>query len=152
VWVGRSSICFPPSLFPPSFLPCFQLRRKMALFRGIRVTNFGPSSVLKIDQAIPALAPAKNQVLVRVHAASVNPIDTYIRNGKYAGLPSLPYIPGRDGAGVVEGVGEGVTSLKKGDRVYIVTSSTGTYAEYALAEQANVFKLNAKASFEEGAW
>lgn len=52
------------------------------------------------------------QVLIRVGSAGVNPVDTYIRMGLFAQLPSLPYIPGRDGAGTIEKVGARVESLK----------------------------------------
>ena len=52
------------------------------------------------------------QVLVRVRACGVNPVETYIRSGAYARKPSLPYTPGTDVAGVVETVGEGVTAVK----------------------------------------
>ena len=52
------------------------------------------------------------QVLVRVHAAGVNPVDTYIRTGTYARLPTLPYTPGLDSAGVIEQVGAEVTKFK----------------------------------------
>ena len=52
------------------------------------------------------------QVLIKVSAAGVNPVDTYIRSGTYARLPELPYTPGSDAAGVVEGVGSEVTRFK----------------------------------------
>lgn len=52
------------------------------------------------------------QVLIRVHACGVNPVETYIRAGAYARKPSLPYTPGSDVAGVVEAVGDGVRFLK----------------------------------------
>jgi hypothetical protein len=52
------------------------------------------------------------QVLIRVHATGVNPVDTYIRSGVFARKPSLPYTPGSDAAGVVEAVGKKVTNFK----------------------------------------
>ena len=52
------------------------------------------------------------QVLVKMKAAGVNPVDTYIRSGTYARKPTLPYTPGSDGAGVVHSVGDGVTQVK----------------------------------------
>ena len=52
------------------------------------------------------------QVLVKIAAAGVNPVDTYIRSGTYARKPTLPYTPGSDGAGVVHSVGEGVKQVK----------------------------------------
>ena len=52
------------------------------------------------------------KVLIRVHAAGVNPVDTYIRSGTYSRRPNLPYIPGLDSAGVIERVGSDVTKFK----------------------------------------
>jgi len=78
-------------------------------------------------------------------------VDTYIRKGNYAALPSLPYTPGRDGAGIVEEVGEGVEGLQKGDRVYTLTPVTGTYAQLSLCRARCVFKLHPSLSFDEGA-
>ena len=51
-------------------------------------------------------------MLIRLKAAGVNPVDTYIRNGTYAKLPKLPYTPGKDGAGVIEGSGDEVAKFK----------------------------------------
>ena len=78
------------------------------------------------------------EVLVRIHAAGVNPYDTYMRAGTYALKPPLPYTPGSDGAGVVEAVGEGVKKVKRDDRVYTARTLTGAYAEYALALEEQV--------------
>ena len=90
-------------------------------------------------------------MLVRIHAAGVNPYDTYMRAGTYALKPSLPYTPGSDGAGVVEAVGEGVKKVKRDDRVYIAQTLTGAYAEYALALEAQLHPLTAKIDFKQGA-
>jgi NADPH2:quinone reductase len=86
-----------------------------------------------------------------MRAAGVNPVETYIRSGKYARLPQLPYTPGNDGAGVVEEVGTDVTHVRTGDRVYTAGAITGTYAELALCEAAQVHPLPANASFAQGA-
>ena len=75
--------------------------------KAILVGEFGGPEVLKLKQ-VPTLQPAAGQVLVRIHAAGVNPYDTYMRAGAYARKPLLPYTPGSDGAGVVEAVGDGV--------------------------------------------
>jgi NADPH2:quinone reductase len=90
-------------------------------------------------------------VLVRLHAAGVNPVDTYIRSGNYARLPELPYTPGTDGAGRVEALGAGVTGLVEGQRVYVAGSLTGTYAEACLCEAAQVHALPEEVSFPQGA-
>lgn len=66
-----------------------------SMYRCIEVAAFGPSSVLKlVERALPETIPAKS-VLVRVMAAGVNPVDTYIRSGSYGMLPTLPYVPGK---------------------------------------------------------
>jgi NADPH2:quinone reductase len=81
----------------------------------------------------------------------VNPADTYARTGNYAVKPNLPYTPGTDGAGIVEAVGDGVSSIKPGDRVYIGRNLTGTYAEYTLALESQVHHLPQNISFAQGA-
>jgi NADPH2:quinone reductase len=118
--------------------------------RAIVVRQFGGPEVLKLEE-VPALKPAAGQVLVRVHAGGVNPADTYARTGNYAVKPNLPYTPGTDGAGVVEAVGDGVSSIKPGDRVYIGRNLTGTYAEYTLALESQVHHLPQNISFAQGA-
>ena len=116
----------------------------------IRVQEFGGPEVLKL-QEVPTPKPGPGEVLVRVHAAGVNPYDTYMRNGTYAVKPPLPYTPGSDAAGVVEAVGEGVTKVKPGDRVYTAKTQSGAYAEYALALESQVNRLPEKISFAQGA-
>jgi len=118
--------------------------------KAIRIHEFGGPEVLKLEE-IPTPKPAAGQVLVRTKAAGVNPADTYQRTGTYAIKPALPYTPGTDGAGIIESVGEGITKVKPGERVYIAKSVTGTYAEYALALESQVYALPAKVSFEQGA-
>lgn len=118
--------------------------------KAIRVHEFGGPEILKLeDVATPN--PSSGQVLVRIHAAGVNPYDTYMRAGTYAVKPSLPYTPGSDGAGVVEMVGEGVKGVKKGDRVYTARTLTGAYAEFALALEEQVHPLPEKIDFKQGA-
>jgi NADPH2:quinone reductase len=100
---------------------------------------------------VPAPSPGPGQVLVRVHAAGVNPVETYIRSGNYARKPALPYTPGGDGAGIVEVAGAEVTRFSPGDRVYLAGSITGTYAEFALCDEQQVHPLPARLSFAQGA-
>jgi NADPH:quinone reductase len=114
------------------------------------VHEFGGPEVLKVGE-VPTPKPEAGQVLVRVHAAGVNPYDTYMRAGTYAIKPPLPYTPGSDAAGVVEAVGSGVKKVKAGDRVYTAKTVTGAYAEYALALESQVHALPAKISFAQGA-
>lgn len=118
--------------------------------RAIVVNSFGPPDVMRVREiAVPDAGPS--QVIVRIKAAGVNPVDTYIRSGLYAAKPSPPYTPGKDGAGIVETVGESVGGIKPGDRVYLAGSVSGTYAEFALCESHQVRPLPDNVSFEEGA-
>ena len=118
--------------------------------KAIQVQEFGGPEQLKLVE-IPTPKPAAGQVLVRVHAAGVNPYDTYMRAGTYAVKPPLPYTPGSDAAGIIEAVGEGVKKVKPGDRVYTAKTLTGAYAEYALALENQVNALPAKVTFAQGA-
>lgn len=118
--------------------------------KAIVVRQFGGPEVLKLED-VPTPKPAAGQVLVRIHAAGVNPYDTYMRAGTYAVKPPLPYTPGSDGAGVIEAVGDGVAKVKKGDRVYTAKTVTGAYSEFALALEGQVHRLPAKVSFSQGA-
>ena len=118
--------------------------------KAILVRQFGGPEVLKLEE-VPTPKPAAGQVLVRIHAAGVNPYDTYMRAGTYAVKPPLPYTPGSDAAGVLEAIGDGVKKVKGGDRVYTARTVTGAYAEYALALEQQVHPLPAKISFSQGA-
>jgi NADPH2:quinone reductase len=118
--------------------------------KAIRVHTFGGPEVLKLEDVAEPKAD-KGQVVVRIQAAGVNPVDTYMRAGVYPRKPALPYTPGADGAGVVESIGAGVTRVKTGDRVYIGGSLSGTYAEKALCDETTVFPLPDHVSFAQGA-
>jgi len=118
--------------------------------KAIRVHEFGGPEVMRIED-VPDPKPDAGQVVVKIHAAGVNPVDTYIRSGTYAIKPNRPYTPGSDGAGVVEIVGKDVKSVAAGDRVYIGGSISGCYAEKALCSESSVYKLPAHVSFSGGA-
>jgi NADPH2:quinone reductase len=123
--------------------------------RAIRVHEFGGPEVLRLEDA-PDLIPAADQVLVRIRAAGVNPVDAYIRTGTYARKPSLPYTPGSDGAGDVEAVGADVRHIAVGDRVYIAgfggyQAGVGTYAERAVCTPAQIYRLPERTSYGQGA-
>lgn len=118
--------------------------------KAIRVNQFGGAEVLRLDE-VPTPEPGPDQVLVRIRAAGVNPVETYIRAGTYPSLPPLPYTPGKDGAGVIESVGERVTSFHAGDRIYTSGTSTGTYAEFAVCGADEIHALPEKISFAQGA-
>lgn len=117
--------------------------------KAILVPQFGDPQVMRLED-VPDPKPGPGQVLVRVYAAGVNPVETYIRSGKY-GPRQFPFTPGSDAAGVVEAVGQGVTRLKLGQRVYTSGSATGAYAELALCNEDQVHRLPEKISFEQGA-
>ncbi|HEY7090673.1 MAG TPA: NADPH:quinone reductase [Tepidisphaeraceae bacterium] len=118
--------------------------------KAIRVNEFGPPQVMGLEE-FPDPVPGTLQVLVKIHAAGVNPVDTYIRSGQYANKPPLPYTPGSDAAGVVEAVGDEVTSFRPGDRVYTAGTITGAYAEKTLCRLDQVYRLPENISFEQGA-
>ena len=96
--------------------------------RAIQFTQTGGPEVL-IATDVPVPSPKAGDVLIRLTAIGINYIDTYHRSGLYA-VP-LPFVPGTEGAGVVETLGEGVTGLSVGQRVAWATQS-GSYAEYAI--------------------
>src|SRR6186713_2443980 len=99
--------------------------------KAIRVKEFGAPEVLRLEE-VAQPEPGPGQVLVRLAAAGINPVETYVRSGKYARLPDLPYTPGTDGAGTIDRTGAGITQFKQGDRVYVTGSLSGTYAEFCL--------------------
>jgi NADPH2:quinone reductase len=118
--------------------------------KAIRIKSFGGPEVLQVADVAEPVAGA-GQVLIRVYAAGVNPVETYMRSGNYALLPALPFTPGGDTAGIVEAVGNGVTEFAIGDRVYTSGTVTGGYAELALAQLAQTHALPDEVSFAQGA-
>uniref|UniRef100_V9KZP4 Quinone oxidoreductase-like protein n=1 Tax=Callorhinchus milii TaxID=7868 RepID=V9KZP4_CALMI len=121
------------------------------LMRAVRVSEFGGPAVLKLQSNTPIPNPMENQVLIKVFACGVNPVETYIRSGTYVRKPTLPWTPGNDVAGVVEQVGEYVTKFKKGDRVFTSGTITGGYAEYTVASDDSVYPLPDTLNYKQGA-
>ena len=118
--------------------------------KAIHVPEFGEPEVMQLVD-IPDPTPGPGQVVVGVRAAGVNPVDTYLRSGLYTFMPKLPYTPGADIAGEVVAVGEGVTRVAVGDRVYAAGTLSGAYAEKVLCLEAQVFALPDNLTFAQGA-
>ena len=119
----------------------------MAL-RAIRVHAVGGPEVLHLEE-VPDPRPGAGEVLVRLRAAGVNPVETYIRAGAFGRQPQLPYTPGSDGAGDVLAVGAGVQGISAGQRVYV--AGAPTYAEMVAAPAEAVWPLPEHVSYEQGA-
>src|SRR5438552_9989193 len=122
--------------------------------KAIVVHEYGGPEVLKYQDA-PRPAPKEDQILVRVSAAGVNPVDDASRSEKYAkffGI-TLPFIPGYDIAGVVEKTGAKITKFKAGDQVYayLELKDGGGYAEYAVATEVEAAAKPKSISFTEAA-
>jgi NADPH:quinone reductase-like Zn-dependent oxidoreductase len=108
----------------------------MVTMKAVRIHDYGSADML-IYEDVPRPTPQAGEVLVRVCATSINPVDWKIREGRIGNKSTqkLPVILGMDLAGVVETVGPGVTTLQPGQEIYGVadTSRSGAYAEYAIA-------------------
>jgi NADPH2:quinone reductase len=117
--------------------------------KAIVVHEFGDPSVLRLEDA-PEPQPGPRQVVVRMHAVGVNPVEVYVRSGNYGERPR-PYTPGTDGAGVIDAVGAEVRGLQAGQRVYVAGTVNGAYAEKALCEEHQVHPLPSGVTFEQGA-
>ena len=111
----------------------------MENMKAVRIHNYGGPEVLRFEDA-PRPIPGSGELLIKVHAAAVNPIDGKIRAGSMKEIVPfvLPFIPGWDVSGVVETTGSGVTKFKKGDEVYARPdfSRNGGYAEYTVVKEA----------------
>jgi NADPH2:quinone reductase len=116
--------------------------------KAIRVEKPGGPEALQLEDVAPVEEPGPGQAVVRVVAAGVNFMDVQQRLGRYP--VQMPFTPGAEGAGVVESVGEGVTSVKPGDRV-AYAAQPGAYAEASLVRADRLIPLTDGFSFEEGA-
>jgi NADPH:quinone reductase-like Zn-dependent oxidoreductase len=124
----------------------------MPEMKAIRVHQYGGPEQLRHEDA-PVPQPAEGQVLVRVQAASVNPIDYKLASGAFRQFMPLnfPWIPGGDFAGVVETLGPGVTGVKRGDAVYGDSPGGAAYAEFVAASAGMVAPKPAKLTPVEAA-
>jgi NADPH2:quinone reductase len=118
--------------------------------KAIRVHAFGEPEVMQLDE-VAAPVPGPTEIVVRLHAIGVNPVDAYIRSGLYRPDLKLPYTPGLDGAGVISAVGSGVKHRHVGQRVYVAWSLSGTYAEEVLCKEFQTHPLPAGTDFGQGA-
>jgi NADPH2:quinone reductase len=118
--------------------------------KAIRVHQVGDPQVMKLEE-VPTPTPGSGEVLVRIEAVGINPVDTYIRSGNYPLAGDLPYTPGFDAAGVIEATGGEVGHRRIGERVYVAGSLSGTYAEFALCREDQVHPLPERISFVQGA-
>jgi NADPH:quinone reductase-like Zn-dependent oxidoreductase len=121
-----------------------------ALMQAVRIHDYGGPEVLVLEEA-PRPEPGAGQVLIRLRAAGVNPIDWVMRGGSYKQFMPLqfPWTPGVEGAGVVESVGDGITAFKPGQEVYGIIS--GGYAEYGIAAVNDIQIKPANLDFEQAA-
>jgi NADPH:quinone reductase-like Zn-dependent oxidoreductase len=113
----------------------------MATMKAVRVHEYGGPEVLKYEDA-PKPTPAADEVLIRVHAAGVNPVDWKVRAGHAKGRLNykMPFIPGWDVSGVIEAAGSAAKRLKVGDEVYSRPdiARDGSYAEYMVVRESEV--------------
>src|SRR6266496_3220099 len=122
--------------------------------KAVVVHEYGGPEVLKYEE-VPRPEPKEDQILVRVIAAGVNPVDAMIRSGMFAKYEKdvFPIIPGADIAGVVEKVGSKITKFKAGDPVfaYVSLKGGGGYAEYALGTERDTAAKPKSLSYVEAA-
>ena len=117
--------------------------------KAVLCKQYGPPESLVIEE-LPSPTPGPGEVVVSARAASVNFPDVLIIQNRYQFKPPLPFSPGSELAGVVKAVGEGVTSVKPGDRV-IAFTTYGAFAEEVKTEATRLLPLPERMSFEEGA-
>jgi NADPH:quinone reductase-like Zn-dependent oxidoreductase len=141
------------SLIALTTLPSPTTNQAGQMMRAIRFHEFGGPEVLKLEDAPRPAAPGEGEMLVRVHAAGVNPIDWKIRAGGGRGRANLPYTPGFDVSGVVESVGPMVDKFKAGDAVFALIDLRrgGCYAEYVIVKDAEAAAKPAKISHTDAA-
>ncbi|MGN6180874.1 MAG: NAD(P)-dependent alcohol dehydrogenase [Mucilaginibacter sp.] len=120
--------------------------------KAVIINKFGPADELYLSE-IPIPDIKGKEILVKNYYTTVNPMDCKVRAGQFKLFAGsrFPKVLGCESAGVVEKVGEGVTSFKKGDKVMAYTGfKFGTYAEYVAVNEKNVFRLSDKVNFKYG--
>jgi NADPH:quinone reductase-like Zn-dependent oxidoreductase len=132
-----------------------QLTEKQHVMKAVRIHAFGGPEVLQVeDVALPV--PAADEILIKVHASGVNPVDWVVRQGGNDVLRSfltLPMTLGWDAAGMVEATGSEVTTFQKGDAVYGIPNfpGNGSYAEYCAAKASQFAHKPKNIGFNEAA-
>ncbi len=124
------------------------------IMRAVRMSEFGPAHVLQVEH-VHRPTPGRGELLVRVHAAAVNPIDTIVRTDGARGISDarLPYTPGFDLSGEVVQLGEDVSGFEVGDAIFAMLSLRrgGAYAEYAIVRTSEIARKPATISHAEAA-
>lgn len=122
--------------------------------RAIQIQQFGGPEVLTVHE-LPIPSPGQGELLLRVHAAGINPVDTGVRSGRFAALAAAapPYVPGFDVSGTVSAVGNGITDFKIGDEVFALLDLRrgGGYAEFAIVKEDEAALKPGNISFSEAA-
>jgi NADPH2:quinone reductase len=119
--------------------------------KAVQLSRFGGPEVLEIVET-PTPAPQPGQVLVRVHASGINFFEILLRQDRYGVTPELPMVLGVEAAGVIEALGDGVTSPAVGARIAVplfAMGRSGGYADYVIADAASVVPLPDEVSFED---
>lgn len=122
--------------------------------KAVQIQEFGHTDKIQIND-IPIPGVGVGQVLVEVHAASINPFDTKVREGQAAPTLQLPVTLGGDIAGIVTDIGDGVQNVSRGDHVYgqanVVAGNSGAFAEFALTKADQLAKMPTNIDFEQAA-
>jgi NADPH:quinone reductase-like Zn-dependent oxidoreductase len=118
--------------------------------KAVQIHKFGGPEVLQLED-VPRPEPGPHEVLVRVHAAGVNPVDWKIREGKFGEVP-FPSIMGSDFSGEIEALGPDVTEFRVGEAVLgSVSDASGSYAEFALAPVSRIVEKPAGLDYLQAA-
>ena len=117
--------------------------------RGLNLPELGEPEILRLEE-IPAPIPGPKEALVDMYAAAVNFPDLLTIQGKYQFRPELPFVPGKEGAGVVAAIGDGVTQVAVGDRV-MVQVEYGSFAEQAVVPEHECYIIPDDMGFDQAA-
>uniref|UniRef100_A0A0A9Z006 Quinone oxidoreductase n=1 Tax=Lygus hesperus TaxID=30085 RepID=A0A0A9Z006_LYGHE len=149
--IFRTLCCVRPKLVSKAIF-VLRFRRTLCskgLMKAVIINKHGGPEELHLAE-VQRPSPAKSEVLVEVQAASVNPVDLFIREGAFSRLPPLPIILGKEVAGIVAQVGGDVKNVKEGDRVTCCLPWDGGYSEYAVCDERFVIPLSSKLTFAQG--